>query len=215
MLSNLKPIELPPAREQVSSYLRKAIFRRELKEGEEITLESIGNILSVSVTPVREAFQMLQREGLIELKKGKSAVVLGVTKQYIEDHFELRMLLESRAAELVVNKKADLSNIKSIHKKAKNEIEKGFYDNYSDYNYMFHNELWKAAGNEKMRSLLKELWNGLSVSMYMTVEDYAENSLKEHEEILKALEEKDAQKAYEITKEHLIRSKEDVLTYYE
>ena len=60
----LKPIKLLPARERVASALRKAIISKQINEGEVITLESTAQQLGVSVTPVREAFQILARDGL-------------------------------------------------------------------------------------------------------------------------------------------------------
>ena len=62
---------------------------------------------------------------------------------------------------------------------------------YSNYNQSFHYEIWTAAGNEKMRHMLSELWNGLSMGVRSTEEEYAVKSLEEHKEILDALERRD------------------------
>ena len=59
----LKPIKLLPARERVASALRKAIISKSIPEGAELTLENTAQELGVSVTPVREAFQILARNG--------------------------------------------------------------------------------------------------------------------------------------------------------
>ena len=61
----LKPIKLLPARERVASALRKAIISKSIPEGAELTLENTAQELGVSVTPVREAFQILARDGLL------------------------------------------------------------------------------------------------------------------------------------------------------
>lgn len=65
----LKPIKLLPARERVASALRKAIIAQQIKEGETLTLETTAQQLGVSITPVREAFQILERDGLISLQQ--------------------------------------------------------------------------------------------------------------------------------------------------
>lgn len=64
----LKPIKIPSAKERVASELRKAILSKQLKEGENLTLESVAQQLNVSITPVREAFQILAHDGLIKLR---------------------------------------------------------------------------------------------------------------------------------------------------
>ena len=90
----LKPVKLMPARERVASALRKAIISRQIKEGETLALEATAQELGVSITPVREAFQILARDGLLELKQNKGAIVLGVTEKTLRDHYQIRAVLE-------------------------------------------------------------------------------------------------------------------------
>ena len=112
----LKPIKLLPARERVASALRKAIISRQIQEGETLTLESTAQELGVSVTPVREAFQILARDGLIELEQNKAAVVLGVNEKTIREHYQIRAALESEACVLCCENEADLSAINLLRK---------------------------------------------------------------------------------------------------
>ncbi len=98
----LKPVKLMPARERVASALRKAIISRQIKEGETLALEATAQELGVSITPVREAFQILARDGLLELKQNKGATVLGVTEKTLRDHYQIRAVLEGYACVLCV-----------------------------------------------------------------------------------------------------------------
>ncbi|MFQ9493411.1 MAG: GntR family transcriptional regulator [Dorea longicatena] len=66
-MNGLKPIKMPSAKEKVAAELRKAILSRQMKEGEVLSLESVATQLNVSAMPVREAFQILARDGLIQL----------------------------------------------------------------------------------------------------------------------------------------------------
>ena len=100
-MNGLKPIKMPLAKEKVAAELRKAILSRQMKEGEILSLDSVASQLNVSAMPVREAFQILARDGLIQLRKNKGAVVLGITETYIREHYQLRAILESAAAKLV------------------------------------------------------------------------------------------------------------------
>ena len=77
-MNGLKPIKIPSAKEKVAAELRKAILSRKMKEGESLSLESVAEQLNVSITPVREAFQILARDGLIKLRPNKGAIVLGI-----------------------------------------------------------------------------------------------------------------------------------------
>ena len=210
----LKPIKLLPARERVASALRKAIISKQINEGEVITLESTAQQLGVSVTPVREAFQILARDGLIDLKQNKGATVLGLNETTIREHYEIRAALESAACVLCCQRKADLSDIRKCLEMADESLEKKDSSSYSNYNQSFHYEIWTAAGNEKLKTMLSEMWNGLSMGLKSTEEEYARNSQEEHRQILAALESGDPKQAGEKMVFHIIRSMNDVLTRY-
>lgn len=208
----LQPISLPPARERAASEIRKAIFSKQIKKGEILSLEGTAKQLNISITPVREAFQILARAGLIELRPNKGAIVLGITEQYIKEHYQLRGILESAAVSIICQTKADTTKIENVFNNAKKDIEEKNYHKYADYNQSFHFEIWKAAKNQRMLTLLSELWNGLSIGSIMSVEDYAANSFKEHETILKAILKYDEKKAVTAMKHHIERSMEDILS---
>ncbi len=144
----LKPIKLLPARERVASALRKAIISKSIPEGAELTLENTAQELGVSVTPVREAFQILARDGLLEVKQNKCAIVLGVTEKTIREHYQLRAALEGTACMLCCQNNADLSKIKNCVDTA----EEAFLQqagNYTDYNQSFHFEIWELLAMKK------------------------------------------------------------------
>lgn len=210
----LKPIKLMPARERVASALRKAIIAKQIKEGEVLGLESTAQELGVSVTPVREAFQILERDGLIELKQNKGAVVLGLNEQTLKEHYQVRAALESEACALCAAEGVDLTKIKNVIEASRVALEKNNFDNYPDINQSFHFEIWSATGNEKLKKLLSELWNGLSIGAETTQEEYARKSIEEHEIIFKSIEQGDAEGARREMHQHIIRSLEDVLTRY-
>ena len=213
-MKNLHRIQLLPAREQVASALRKAILTRELGEGEAITLEGTASQLGVSSTPVREAFQILARDGLIELRPNKGAVILGVNEKTIRDHYETRAILESEAAALACLRAADISPIAEAFEQAQEALRQNDSTEYSNYNQAFHMEIWTAANNEKMKSLLSSMWNGLSMGHRITQDAYAHISIGEHEKIMAALTDRDAELARTLMRAHIIRSMENVLTHF-
>ena len=127
----LKPIKLLPARERVASALRKAIISKSIPEGAELTLENTAQELGVSVTPVREAFQILARDGLLEVKQNKCAIVLGVTEKTIREHYQLRAALEGTACMLCCQNNADLSKIKNCVDTAEEALSHQQAGNYT------------------------------------------------------------------------------------
>lgn len=211
----LKPIKLLPARERVASELREAILSRQVSEGEILTLETTAQELGVSITPVREAFQILARDGLIDLKQNKGAIVLGINEKTIREHYQVRAALESAACVLCCQGGADISGVRKCLAQADKALADQNSGSYANYNQSFHYEIWNAAGNEKLRRMLAELWNGLSMGLKSTEEEYANISQQEHRRICEAMEKKDAEAARKEMEKHIYRSMEDVLTRYQ
>ena len=203
---------MPSAKEKVAAELRKAILSRQMKEGEVLSLESVATQLNVSAMPVREAFQILARDGLIQLRKNKGAVVLGITETYIKEHYQLRAILES--ASLAAEPETDISEIESVYEEAEEALKEGNLKQYTDLNRAFHHEIWSAAGNQKMKNMISELWNGLSMGSMVSEEDYAKVSIKEHERIWRAIKAHDQKEAQKAMYDHIMRSRDDMLTYY-
>ena len=211
----LKPIKTLPIREKIAANLREAILSKKIPAGEILTLESTAQELGVSITPTREAFQILARDGLLELERNKRAVVLGVNEKTIREHFQVRAALESEACVLCCKNLIDMSRIEQVLTVSKEMIEKQDYENYSKLNQSLHMEIWIAAGNEKLKKMLSELWSGLSMGVKMTEAEYAKKSLKEHEGIVESMKKCDTMEAAMKMHQHIERSLEDVLTEFE
>lgn len=214
-MNKLQPIRLLPARERVASELRKAILSKELEEGTIITLEDISSQLGISNTPVREAFQILARDGLIRLRPNKGAEVLGINYKFIRDHYETRAILERECAAAICRNGADISVIENFYLQSKESLEAGNSNAYSDYNQAFHMAIWEAAGNEKIRNLLSEMWNGLSMGSKVSEEEYVQISISQHKLIVEAIEKRDEKLAYHQMNAHIVRSMENMLTRFQ
>lgn len=212
-MNPLTPIKLLPARDRVAAGLREAILTRSIQPGAEMTLKDTAAKLGVSITPVREAFQILARDGLIELHPNRGAVVLGITEKRIRDHYETRAILEREAAMAVCRRKADIAPIRNAFLQAELALKNHNALQYSNYNQSFHMEIWNTCGNEKIKELLSGLWNGLSMGHKVTQESYAQISMHEHAGILHALETGDVDEAGRLMNAHILRSMENVLTH--
>ena len=211
----LKPVKIPSAKERVASELRKAILSKQLKEGENLTLESVAQQLNVSITPVREAFQILAHDGLIKLRPNKGAIVLGITETYIREHYQLRGILESACAGFAASPDIDISKIEQSYLDAREMTASGDYSRYADLNREFHSEIWAASGNKKMENMIAELWNGLSMGNMVTEQEYAKISIEEHGRIMDAIAAGDGERAKKEMYAHIMRSRDDMLTYYQ
>ena len=124
------------------------------------------------------------------------------------------LTLESEACVLCCENKIDLQRIDQILKVSREEIEKGDFESYSSLNQTLHMELWTAAGNDKLKNMLSELWNGLSRGVLVNEEEYVRKSLKEHEEIVESIRKGDAMECYLRMQKHIKSSCENFVQRY-
>ena len=127
----METLEVLPVRIRITSILRKAIYAGEYKSGDELSLTDVAARLGVSRTPVREAFQMLESEGLITLRMNRGAIVNTIDRKFVRDIFEMRILLESEAA----RKAADYPYVCVLHVKPFEQTE-GPYSNAVAHLYL-------------------------------------------------------------------------------
>lgn len=201
-----------PARVQITAILKKALFSGEYKSGDELSLTEIAERLGVSRTPVREAFQTLEAEGLIELRMNKGAIVKPIDEKYITDHYEMRTLLESEAAKRAAERgmpEADalLEKLEALQ----NRMDSVSTEEYEELNFAVHSAIWTAADNERLYKFLSGLWNGPSVSITAPKLDHYKKSTKEHIAILQAIQAKNPKKAQKEMAAHIERSLDNTL----
>ena len=199
-----------PTRVKIASILRKAIFSGDIKAGEELSLTDISNKLKVSRTPVREAFQILESENLLELRMNKGAIVKCIDDNFFKDYYEVRILLETKAIEKAINNGIDVSYLEKIHNEFEKNIESSTEEDYKKYNQNFHFYIWKNANNEKLFSILLSLWNGPSFQI-IGKRNYIDDSLEEHKEIIEAIKEKNVKRAVSCVETHLNTSLKNIL----
>ena len=191
--------------------MRKALLAGEFSSGEELSLTDTAAKLGVSRTPVREAFQALAAEGLLELRMNRGAIVVGIDETFIRNHFELRCLLESEAVKRAVQRQADLPKLLSLQAWAEENMTTMSEDAYRSYNQSLHMEIWRAADNRKLYDLLCSLWNGPSSGNIGRDLEHERLSIQEHREMLSHMCAGNANAAGDVMAGHITRSMHNIL----
>lgn len=214
-MEKLSSLELMPTRIRIASILRKAILSGELPAGEELSLTTIANDLGVSRTPVREAFQTLASENLIVLRMNKGAIVNGITTKTIQEHFEMRMLLEGEAVVRAILRHFDITELEIKHQQLVSLDGSFTSDEYLAYNQEFHTSFWKAADNSKMYSFLSSLWNGSSFGKTVSEKNHQLISIEEHGNILSYVKESNPYMARKEMEHHIERSMKNLMDSFQ
>lgn len=204
-----------PARVQITSILRKALLSGEYKSGDVLNLTGVAEQLGISRTPVREAFQTLEAEGLIELQMNRGAIVKPIGEKFITDHYEMRTLLESEAAaRAAVRGLTECDELLRRLKSLLARISSASAEEYEEINLAVHTAIWTAANNERLKKFLESLWNGPSVGFNASKVAHYTQSTQEHIAVLQAIEGRDAEMARKIMAQHIDRSFDNIMKVF-
>jgi DNA-binding GntR family transcriptional regulator len=193
----------------ICEYLREAIYRMHFKPGDQINESKLMKELDVSRSPIREAFRVLEGEGLIERVSQRGVFVKGTTLKEIEEKYSVRAALEAMAAELAVPNMTEdeLQYLEDLINEMQASGNKREFKNWSLQNSEFHKVFIKAAKNLELEKMLKtvkihERWLWLT-DKGLFPDDYYADSLKDHRKILDGFRQKDPVLAANAVKRHI------------
>jgi len=148
---------------QIYTTIKSEIILGHRKPGERLSIDNLKAHFGTSVTPVRDALQMLGQEGLITIKPRSGYFVTRITLKELRDMLELREILEIAAVERAA------AVITDTQLKALNKTHAGYtgdddraYARYTDENRQFHYLLAQASGNHELALAVRNLHDRLA-----------------------------------------------------
>jgi len=148
--------------------IRRSIIMGHRKPGERLDLETLSKRHGTSVTPIRDALQMLSQEGLVTIKPRSGYFVTHITLKQLRDMLELREILEvasiERAAVRITEEQ--LEQLEHVHAGYTGEDDES-YDRYMDENQRIHYLIAQASGNQELAEMLGHLLDRLASFMVL------------------------------------------------
>jgi DNA-binding GntR family transcriptional regulator len=176
-----------------------------LPPGTRLVIDRIANDLNISAIPVREALTQLEKEGLVEIKPHAGAIVTDIPKSAIEEIFALLEALETASCRLGIQKLSpeDLSELTQI---AENMEEAKTSEKWLTLNRNFHEALPRFSGLKRMEEQMIRVGEDWERLRRLRFSDHKGEDLKQankqHRDFLKALKEKDFEKAEQVIRLH-------------
>ena len=193
--------------DQIANRLRDMIIQNELAPGDRIRERDVCKNLQVSRTPLREALHKLASEGLIELIPNRGAVITRPSAEEIADMLQVLGVLEAFAGERVCNYISDqeLAEIKALQYEMLAAYARQDRLNYFKLNQKIHLAIVKAARSDTLLSLHSRLNARLYRIRYQSnlKNETWGSALAEHDHILEALENRDAERLSALLRQHL------------
>ena len=200
--------------ERVFSELEEDILSGKLGAGTRLKEQELSLRLGVSRTPIRGALQRLADEGLVEIIANRSAVVVGVSEEDLEDTYRIRVRLEGLASRLCTMRicEEDKRELLSSVELSEFYIKKNDAEHLKELDTTFHRIIYKASGNRLLCKILSELHRNIKAYRKRSLSDpkRVEKSVAEHREILTAILAGDAQEADRLTSLHIEHAMENL-----
>lgn len=206
--------EQPGAGRSVLVYnrLRRAIVQGELRPNQRLIEAALATSLDVSRTPIREALQRLALDGLVKRHR-RGWVVREHNADEIRHIYDCRAALEGYAARLAALSATDaqLAELESILGDTRDSSSR---EDMVAVNERFHEAIIEDAGNPLLAELTHRsrlyYFNRRVAQLYTDAE--AAHSRTQHVRLLKALQERDADEAETVAREHVETALQAILS---
>jgi DNA-binding GntR family transcriptional regulator len=200
----------------IYSALRERILSNDIGPGTRLVMRDVANQYRASDIPVREALRMLERDGLVETAPYRGARVTTLTAKEVEETYFIRSHLESIATGLAAERitDAELTQLDVVMAEMRAAVEAQDGPAFSDLNQEFHRMIVARCGNDMLRELTMDIWQRHSgfQRVFRMVPERLAISQREHEGIMAALRDHDADRASRLALLHKLSVRDSVST---
>ena len=168
----------------------------------------------ISRTPVREAMAQLEREGFVRSVPRRGVYVVRKTKREVIELIQAWAALESMAARLITESASDqdIAGLRRMFATFEGDKLHAKLDEYSEVNIAFHQALIELSGNQALIRLAANLFTHMRMIRGATIgeDDRVDRSIRDHMNIIQALEARDTERAEDLVRQHALGLAEHV-----
>ncbi len=194
--------------------LRADIRAGVIEPGSRLRQSEVADRFNMSTTPVREAFQALEREGLLVSHAHRGVIVFKPTVDDLVETYDIRIPLEALAIKKAVPNMtaADIDELESLIEQMARAIDQS--DVYSTLNARYHKALYRPAARPKLIKLIADMReaSGAYLHFYAAITPGPEEAHREHVEIFEACKARDPERAAAGIEKHLHHTVDHVAT---
>lgn len=196
--------------EAAAQHLRSLIIRGDLPPGEQIVESELCEALGISRTPLREAIKLLAAEGLVQLRRNRSAIVAPIRREEIEELFETVAGVERIGAELAAGRMSarDHEKLANLQERMERHYYAGGLREYFELNQQIHTFILGCARNGALKSTHDTLMARVERARFFALSSRErwDESVDEHRRIMKALAARDGDNAGRLLALHILRT---------
>jgi DNA-binding GntR family transcriptional regulator len=217
----IEPIDAKPRlKNQAYTALKNVIVAMDIyKSRAEIRLDErkLAADLGISRTPVREAISQLEREGFVRSVPRRGVYVARKTRSEVIELIAAWAALESMAARLATQNASDeeIAALRRMFVTFEGGEVQAKLDEYSEVNIEFHQAIIRMSRNRVLIDLAENLFTHMRMIRRKTIAEMnrADRSIRDHMNIIEALEARDTARAEELVRNHALGLAEHVERY--
>ena len=196
---------LPSAK--IRDSLEQRIVEGELSNGKRLDETELSGFYGVSRTPVREALQRLAESGLAEHLPRRGTFVRSPSLSQLVEMFEVMAELECMTIRLAARRATsnDIDALEKDNETCRAAVAANDTKKYYEINARLHGRIYQMSGNSFLANEARRLHDRLRPfrRLQLRVRGRMEESMAEHDIILAALRDGDADRAMETMKKHI------------
>jgi DNA-binding GntR family transcriptional regulator len=208
----LAPIDVTPSfKHKAYTALKNAIVAMDIyRSRDDIRLDErkLASDFGISRTPVREAMAQLESEGFVRSVPRRGIYVVRKTKREVIEMITAWAALESMAARLITQtaSQEEIAGLRRMFATFENGKVRAHLDEYSDVNIEFHQSIIRLSRNAVLIDLAENLFTHMRMIRRKTIgeKDRADRSIRDHINIIEALEARTTDRAEELVRDHAL-----------
>jgi len=202
--------------ERVYQSFKRDIITGIYPPGEALSEKDLAERYNSSRTPVREAALRLQQDNLLQVVPNRGYFITKISVQDLIQLYEYRTAVECACAELAATKGMNPELMDRLEKLARTEYkidDRNSYNNFITADTAFHIGIAQSVRNQFLLQATETVRCQMERIMYAAIDIgyYGELPVREHCEILAAINDRDPQRARQLMYAHIFGSRDKVL----
>jgi len=201
------------ASEKAYHLIKDKIITLELAPSAVIDEQALMRELGLGRTPIREALQRLNAEGLVHIVPRRGMFVTDISITDLQKIFEVRTVLAGFSARLAAQR-ATTDQIAQMEQvlHGLEQVQSGDYKLLIDIDRRFQRLLYQAAGNEILAESLDHLYDLSLRIWYLVLHQLGDvrDAIEEHQQVAEALKARDGARAEALIQQHIVQFQQKI-----
>jgi DNA-binding GntR family transcriptional regulator len=201
------------ASEKAYHLIKDKIITLELAPSAVIDEQALMRELELGRTPIREALQRLNAEGLVHIVPRRGMFVTDISITDLQKIFEVRTVLAGFSARLAAQR-ATTDQIAQMEQvlHGLEQARSGDYKLLIDIDRRFQRLLYQAAGNEILAESLDRLYDLSLRIWYLVLHQLGDvrDAIEEHQQVTEALKAGDGARAEALIQQHIVQFQQKI-----